>query len=184
MLAMLAALLVAGCGSGAPSAVVGSAAVPTSSTGGAGPATPSAEPSAAASPAAPDPCTLLPKAAIDTILGASAGAGTPSVLRFGVGMDCDFAANNGASLQVTVQTDFATVSDFLDELGFATNPVPGLGEAARYLYSGGGIGTPGAILWIYEKGLAIAMHVFKPGLTSAGGLDLLKALAAQLPPSP
>lgn len=181
ILAMLAALLVAGCASGAPSAVVGSAAVPTSSPGGAGPATPSAEPSTGAPATIPDPCTLLPKAAIDSILGGTADVGTQSELQYRTGLACDFDANNGASLEVIAENDFATVSEFTDQLGLMTDPVPGLGEAAQYLYTDFGT-PPGAILWVYAKGLAIGMQVYKSGLTEAGGLDLLKALAANLPP--
>ncbi|MDQ6793780.1 MAG: hypothetical protein M3067_02935, partial [Chloroflexota bacterium] len=126
---------------------------------------------------------ILPKAAIDGILGAASGAGTPSRLANAAGLVCSFAAGNGAELAVTIENDYASVGDFTDALHFGTTEVPGLGEAARYLYSN--VGTPpSATLWIYAKGLSIGTTLHKPGLTEAQGLDLLKALQAQIPPTP
>ena len=175
------AVLATGCGSSAPSAAVGSTAAPTTAESTTAPGTSSAAPSAGALATVPDPCALLPKAAIDSLLGAPASAGTSSKLANGVGLQCSFAAGNGASLEVTIENDYASVSDFTNALHFGTTDVPGLGEAAKFLYQN--VGTPpSATLWIYAKGLSIGTTLHKPGLTAAQALDLLKALQAQLPP--
>jgi uncharacterized protein DUF3558 len=181
MLAIFAVLVVAGCGTGAPSAAVESTPVPTVSASATAPPTPSAKPPAGELATIPDPCTLLPKTAIDALLGGTADEGTPSELRDNTGLACDFDGNNGASLQVLVRTDFPSVDDFTDQLGFLNDPVPGLGESAYYLWSDMGT-PPGAILWVYANRVAIGIHVWKPGLTEEGGLDLLKPLAAEFVP--
>jgi hypothetical protein len=96
-------------------------------------------------------------------------------------LQCSFAAGNGAALAVTIENDYTSVSEFNDALHFGTTEVPGLGEAARFIYSD--VGTPpSATLWTYAKGLSIGTTLYKPGLTEAQGLELLKALQAQLPP--
>jgi hypothetical protein len=180
LLALVAVLAAGGCGSSTPPAAVGSTATP-----GSGAASATAAPSTASGGApatVPDPCAVLPKAAIDSILGATAGAGTPSKLGNGAGSVCSFAAGNGASLEVTIENDYASVSEFNDALHFGTTAVPGLGEAARFIYST--VGTPPqATLWIYAKGLSIGTTLHKPGLTEAQALEILKALQAQIPPS-
>ena len=181
LLALVAVFVAAGCGSSTPSAAVGSTAGPTTPESPGAPGTSSAGASPGALAAVPDPCAILPKAAVDSILGATAGPGTPSRLANGAGLVCSFATNNGTELAITIENQYASASDFTTALHFGTTEVPGLGEAARFIYSN--VGTPpSATLWIYAKGLSIGTTLHKPGLTEAQGLEILKALQAQLPP--
>jgi hypothetical protein len=98
-----------------------------------------------------------------------------------VGLTCEYVADDGSQFTVTIENNYASVDEFTNALHFGTTEVPGLGEAARFIYSD--VGTPPqATLWVYAKGLSIGLTLWKAGLTEAASLDLLKSMAAEFVP--